>query len=138
VFPRRAGPRGIDLRTISLWFCICLLFASGCAFSRGNLGDEFKPEDVEKIKKGATTRSEVVSVLGAPDRIVQANGHDIFHYYRYDLKSGSLLLLLVNFSRVNIKSDDLYILFNRDGVVEDVVFGSRTDRLKFQFWPFGD
>ncbi|HXF94143.1 MAG TPA: outer membrane protein assembly factor BamE [Nitrospiraceae bacterium] len=138
MYTRRPMVSGITLQKTCLWVGVCLLVASGCAFSRGNLGDEFKPEDVEKIKKGITTRSEVVMVLGAPDRIVQANGHDIFQYYRYDLKSGSLLLLLVNFSRVNIKSDDLYILFNRDGVVEDIVFGKRTDRLKFQFWPFGE
>ncbi len=135
---RRPIYSGITLRKICLGVGACLLIVSGCAFSRGNLGDEFKPEDVEKIKKGITTRTEVIAVLGAPDRLVQVNGHDVFQYYRYDLKSGSLLLLLVNFSRVNIKSDDLYILFNRDGVVEDVVFGKRTDRLKFQFWPFGE
>lgn len=116
---------------------LCLHPLSGCSFSRGNVGDQFKDEAVAAIKKGVTTRAEVVSALGAPDRIVQVNSHDIFQYYRYDVKAGSLLLIIVNFSRLNIKSDDLYVLFNKDGVVEDVVFGKRTDRLTFQFWPFG-
>jgi hypothetical protein len=44
----------------------------------------------------------------------------------------------VNFARLNIKSDDLYIWFNREGIVQDVIFGKRTERLKFQFWPFGE
>jgi outer membrane protein assembly factor BamE (lipoprotein component of BamABCDE complex) len=112
--------------------------AMACSFSRGNIGDEFKAEDVAAVRKGTSSRADVVSALGAPDRIVEANGHEIFQYYRYDIKAGSLLLLVANFSRLNIKSDDLYVFFNRDGIVQEVVFGKRTDRLKFQFWPFGD
>ncbi len=106
----------------------------GCAFVRGNYGDEFNVEDIQAIKKGVTTREEVAARLGAPDRILEVNEHEVFQYYRFDLKSGLILV----FSRTNIKSEDLYVLFNRDGVVEDVVFGKRTDPPKFQFWPFGD
>jgi len=35
-------------------------------------------------------------------------------------------------------TDDLYVFLNKNGVVDEVVFGKRTDRLEFQFWPFGD
>jgi hypothetical protein len=110
---------------------------TGCSFTRGNIGDEFKAEDVAAVRKGVSTRADVVSSLGAPDRIVAANGHEIFQYYRYDIKVGSLLLLIANFSRFNIKSDDLYVFFNREGIVQEVVFGKRTPKMKFQFWPFG-
>jgi outer membrane protein assembly factor BamE (lipoprotein component of BamABCDE complex) len=110
---------------------------SGCSFNRGTLGDEFKKEDVSAIKKG-DSRAQVVSALGAPDRIVQANDHEIFQYYRYDIKAKGLFLLVLNLSRVNVKTDDLYVFLNKDGVVDEIVFGKRTDRLEFQFWPFGD
>lgn len=113
---------------------LCLTLLEGCAFVRGNYGDEFSLEDIQTIKKGVTTREEVAARLGAPDRILDVNGHEIFQYYRFDVKSGLVLV----FSRTNIKSEDLYVLLNRDGVVEDVVFGKRTDPPKFQFWPFGD
>jgi outer membrane protein assembly factor BamE (lipoprotein component of BamABCDE complex) len=117
---------------------LAMTLLNGCAYTRGTLGDEVKDEDVAAIKKGETTREQLVARLGAPDRIAQANGQDVFQYYRYDVKGGSLLLILVNFSRLNIKSDDLYVFFNQKGVVDDVVFGKRTKQLKFQFWPFGD
>jgi outer membrane protein assembly factor BamE (lipoprotein component of BamABCDE complex) len=127
------------MRTV--WHVVALVALlsglGGCSFSRGNIGDEFKAEDVAAVQKGTSTRGEVVLALGAPDRIVEANGHEIFQYYRYDIKVGSLLLLIANFSRLNIKSDDLYVFFNREGIVQEVVFGKRTDRLRFQFWPFG-
>ncbi|HYM37467.1 MAG TPA: hypothetical protein VES96_03600 [Nitrospiraceae bacterium] len=72
--------------------------------------------------------------FGAPDEIVHAGDHDIFHYRRYDSKMGYLVII----SRFNIKGDHLYVFFNHDGVVDEVVYGKRTDRLEFQVWPFGD
>jgi outer membrane protein assembly factor BamE (lipoprotein component of BamABCDE complex) len=107
---------------------------NGCAFFRGHFGEEFDPQAVAEIKKGTTTRAEVAARFGAPDEIVRATDRDIFHYRRYDSKMGFLVII----SRFNIKGDHLYVFFNRDGVVEEVVYGKRTDRLQFQVWPFGD
>lgn len=106
----------------------------GCAFVRANYGDQFNLADVEAIQKGVSTRADVTARLGAPDRIVAVNGQEVYQYYRYDLKSGTILF----FSRTNVKSDDLYVMFDPNGVVNEVVFGKRTDGLEFQFWPFGD
>lgn len=114
--------------------CVGWLSALGCAFVRGNYGEEVQQIDVTAIKKGVSTRAEVATVLGAPDRIVEANGHEIFHYYHYDMKSG----LVVFFSRTNIKSEDVFVFFDRNGIVEDVVSGKKKPGLEMQFWPFGD
>ncbi|MGQ0695783.1 MAG: hypothetical protein ACT4OL_09435 [Nitrospiraceae bacterium] len=115
----------------------CLL-VQGCAFSRGTLGDEISSEAVAAIKKGSTTKAEIISLLGAPDRLLQVNGRDVFQYYRYDAKVGSLLLIVINFSRLSIKSDDLFVILNREEIVEDVISSRRTDGLEFRFWPFGE
>jgi outer membrane protein assembly factor BamE (lipoprotein component of BamABCDE complex) len=121
-------------RIIPVVLYVLVSFAQGCAFVRGNLGDELSAKDIESLRNGVTTREEVAKLLGAPDRIVQVNSHDVFQYYRYDIKSATVLF----FSRTNIKTDDLYVFFNKDHLVDDVVFGRRTGRLEFQFWPFGD
>ncbi|MBH0207226.1 MAG: outer membrane protein assembly factor BamE [Nitrospira sp.] len=104
----------------------------GCAFIRGNYGEELGQGDITTIQKGISTRADVAAVLGAPDRIVEANGREIFHYYHYDIKSGSILV----FSRTNIKSDDTFVIFDGTGIVEEVVAGKRKGPLEFQFWPF--
>lgn len=117
---------------------IVAVLAQGCAFNRGTVGDDIKPESVAAIKKGSTTKAEVLSLLGAPDRLLQVNGRDVFQYYRYDAKAGSLLLIIVNFSRLTVKSDDLFVILNRDGLVEDLISSRRTDGMEFRFWPFGD
>ncbi|MDF0664565.1 MAG: hypothetical protein P0119_00670 [Nitrospira sp.] len=121
---------------------ICLLAVASllqsCAFSRGTLGDELQTDVVKTIQKGTTTKEELLHLLGAPDRLLALNGRDVFQYYRYDAKAGSLLLIVLNFTRLSIKSDDLFVILDRDGVVEDVISSKRTEDLKFRFWPFGD
>ncbi|MFO0700593.1 MAG: hypothetical protein U0236_15325 [Nitrospira sp.] len=123
---------------LGLLMLLVLTSITGCAFGRATLGDRIKPDNVASLTKGVTSRTEVVARIGAPDRILQANGREVLQYYHYDLKSSSLLLLVVNFSRFTIKSDDLYVLINHDGLVDDVLYGRRTDTLAFRAWPFGD
>lgn len=115
-----------------LGLLVVALLYQGCAFIRGNYGEELGQGDITTIQKGISTRADVAAVLGAPDRIIEANGRAIFHYYHYDVKSGSVLI----FSRTNIKSDDTFVIFNGTGVVEEVVSGKRKGPLEFQFWPF--
>ena len=106
----------------------------GCAFFRGNYDDDFKQEDVESIKIGASTRQDVAEILGAPERVIQVHDQQIFHYYNYTLKSGTVLF----FSRINVVGNDLYVFFSRDGIVQQVVLGRQKPPPKLQFWPFGD
>jgi outer membrane protein assembly factor BamE (lipoprotein component of BamABCDE complex) len=107
---------------------------AGCAFSRGELGTALKADDIAQIKKGQTTEAQVVALLGAPDDIREIGKRELFHYYRYVLKHATVVV----FSRANIASDQVYVLFDEHGVVDEVITGDRTDQLKFQFWPFGE
>ena len=106
----------------------------GCAFFRGNYDDDFKQEDVESIKIGTSTRQDVAEILGAPERVIQVHDQQVFHYYNYTLKSGTVLF----FSRTNVVGNDLYVFFSRDGIVQQVVLGRQKPPPKLQFWPFGD
>ncbi|MEK6642208.1 MAG: hypothetical protein AABZ17_16220 [Nitrospirota bacterium] len=117
---------------------LSLALLQGCVVTRGTVGEPIQEEAVSAIKKGKTTMAEVVSSIGAPDRIVRGNDREIFHYYYYDGKSPAMMLILLNFIRMDVKSDNLYVFFNRDGIAEEVVYGKRTDRTRFKLWPFGD
>ena len=126
------------MRRTGVLLAVLILTLNACAFSRGTLGDQLTTESIHSIKKGITTREEVWVKLGAPDRVLQLNGRDLFQYYRYDAKVGSLLLIIVNFSRASVKTDDLFVVINREGIVEEVIASKRTEGLEFRFWPFGD
>ena len=121
-----------------LLLAVLAILIQGCAFSRGTLGDDIKTEAIGEIKKGVTTKAEVLALLGAPDRVLPLNGRDVYQYYRYDAKAGSLLLILINFSRLSVKGDDLFVMLNQNGIVEEVLSSKRTENLEFRFWPFGD
>ncbi len=113
---------------------LSLSLLNGCAFVRGKYGDRFNPADIDAIKKNVSTRSEVAARLGAPDRIIEINDHEVFQYYNYDVKWGTVLF----FSRANVQGQDLYVFISGSGVVDDLVFGKAKPSPEFQFWPFGD
>jgi len=113
-----------------------LVLLNGCSFSRGTWGDEFRNEDIQLIKKG-DRRADVIETLGAPDRIIEINGHEILQYYRYEVRVMAFAPF-VALARTYIVSDDLFVFLNKDALVDDLVFGKRTNRQEFQFWPWGD
>lgn len=117
-----------------LFIAAVAILTGGCAFVRGTYGEEVKPLDVSSIRKGTTTRAEVATLLGAPERIVEVNDHEIFQYYHYDMKSGLLLF----FSRTNVMSEDVFVFFDGNGIVQDIVVGKKKPAPEMQFWPFGD
>lgn len=119
---------------LSLLLLFSSSFMQGCAFVRGSVGEEFETDRIAKVKKGISTRAEVGVLFGAPDNIVEAGGYEIFHYRQYDSKMGYVLFL----SRINIGSDNLYVFFDQEGIVEEVIFGQRAKDLEFQVWPFGN
>jgi outer membrane protein assembly factor BamE (lipoprotein component of BamABCDE complex) len=118
----------------SSFFLFWLLLLGGCAFGRAKIGEPLFAERVQQIQKGMTNRAEVVKVFGPPDLVSHTLTHEVFHYQYLDGKLGLFLI----FSRANVKSDDLFIFFNEEGIVTEVIFGRRTDQLPFQFWPFGE
>jgi outer membrane protein assembly factor BamE (lipoprotein component of BamABCDE complex) len=109
----------------------------GCVVSRGRVGNPIKEESIKNLEKGTSKKDYVVTLLGAPDRIIQGNDREIFHYYYYDGKSPALLLLLINFVSVNVRSDNLYIFFDRQDIVQDVIYGNRTNEVSFTLAPWG-
>ena len=115
-----------------------LLLTQGCVVTRGTLGEPLREESIAQIKKGVSTTSEVVALMGAPERIVRGNDREIFQYYYYDGKSPALLLLVLNLVRMEVKSDNLYVFFGGNGLVEEVLYSKRTPNVEFKLWPFGD
>lgn len=116
----------------ALLLCVVWTSPTGCAFIRGSYGEELGTGDIGTIKKGVSTRADVAEILGAPDRIIVDEGLEVFQYFHYDMKSG----LIIVFSRTNVKSDDTFIIFDKSGIVEEVISGKKKAPLEFQFWPF--
>jgi outer membrane protein assembly factor BamE (lipoprotein component of BamABCDE complex) len=113
------------------------LLINGCVLSRGRVGNPIQEESLSQIEKGITKKESVVTLLGAPDRIIVGNDKEIFQYYYYDGKSPGLILLVFNILSVNVRSDNLYVFFDRQGIVQDVIYGKRTPEVDFTIRPWG-
>lgn len=62
---------------LALALIFAIIFASGCA----TVGRKIDPSNFEKIKKGETTKDEVVSLLGSPDHLtISGNGNTAMTY----------------------------------------------------------
>ncbi len=113
------------------------LILQGCIVSRGRVGNPLDEAGIQRIEKGITTKDVVVTLLGAPDRIIVGNEKEIFHYYYYDGKSPGLILLVLNIISVNVRSDNLYVFFDQQGIVQDVIYGKRSPEVEFTLRPWG-
>lgn len=113
------------------------LFSEGCVVSRGRVGNPIDEHNLEKVVKGVTHRDQIVELLGAPDRIIQGNEKDILQYYYYDAKSPALILLVFNILTLNVKSDNLYVFVDKQGIAQDIIYGKRTDEVDFSLRPWG-
>jgi outer membrane protein assembly factor BamE (lipoprotein component of BamABCDE complex) len=121
-----------------LLLMILLLFITqGCVLGRARVGTPISEEGVTAIEKGVSSKEVVVSLLGAPDSITVGNDKEIFHYVYYDAKSPSLFLMIINIFSLNVKSDNLYVFFNKQDIVQDVIYGKRTDGVRFTLRPWG-
>lgn len=85
----------------------------------------------EMFEIGKTTLGEVLSMLGAPDRVMELEGKDLLVYEREFEKNGRLTLsvpvieyLKVRFSAygTELNHDFLCLFFTPDGILENMVF----------------
>lgn len=123
-------------RTVFICLVLCLV-VSGCVVSRGRVGNPIDEQHIQTIQKGVTQRTQIIELFGAPDRIIQGNETDIYHYYYYDAKSPGLILLAFNIFSLNIKSDNLYVFVDKQGVTQDIIYGKRTNEVDFTLRPWG-
>ena len=123
-------------RSILLLIGLSVILQS-CVVIRGRVGNPIDETHIQQIEKGTSKKEFVVTLLGAPDRIIVGGDKEIFHYYYYDGKSPGLLLLAFNLVTINVKSDNLYVFFDQQGIVQDVVYRNRTKELRFKLDPFG-
>ena len=113
------------------------LLLQSCVVVRGRVGNPIDETRIQQIEKGISKKEFVVSLLGAPDRIIVGGDKEIFQYYYYDGKSPGLILLAFNLVTLNVKSDNLYVFFDQQGIAQEVVYGNRTKELEFKLDPFG-
>lgn len=120
------GERKSYRRILAITFLL-IITVCGCTIGRVYRGSELRADPRARIVIGTTTKAEILSIFGPPDRIQKQFDGDIF-VYAYLRKNSSTLTLqepvftditLFTYRRIQEKRDSLVILFGKDGVVKD-------------------
>lgn len=133
---------------------------SGCVMGRVYRDHALDETKIAMIRRGVTTKQEVLDLLGPPQEIegreLVAIGAPLepfvsrrgdkppierivasrFFRYTYTRANGmAIILILFNYGEFDQKSDNLVIFFDGDNKVEDFAFRKDTDQLpRYGFW----
>ena len=103
---------------------LCILTAvallSGCA----SVGRKLDQSKVDQIKKGETTRDQVIQLIGSPDQITRTgDGVVVFQYMyvRASANGASYIPIVGAFAGgVNTQSQMVMVTFNTSNIVSDI------------------
>ena len=94
---------------------------AGCA----SYGRKLDESAVDKIKKGETTRAEVLKSLGSPDQMTRNGSGDVtfqYMYVRATAKASSFIPIVGAFAGgANVQNQMVMVTFGQDGVVKDLI-----------------
>lgn len=126
------------MRKTLLCLVLLLFVSSSCTIGRVYKGTPVKASFLNSVQKGKTQKGEILSMFGAPTRILNQTNGDIFIYEYFRENSSQLQLSEPVFSRTTFftynksdtKVDSLVFLFNREGVVESFGYSNETSQLR--------
>lgn len=100
---------------------IIMVVMAGCA----SVGHKLDQEAVNKIKKGETTKREVVELIGSPDQVTNMGNGDTFWTYSYaraTAKPTSFIPVVGAFAGgANVQSQMLMLTFGPDNIVKNIM-----------------
>jgi outer membrane protein assembly factor BamE (lipoprotein component of BamABCDE complex) len=114
-----------------------MIFTWGCTIGRVYIGSDIRSDPKEKIQLGLTTKSDILSIFGPPDRITHQYDGDIF-VYAYLRKNSTKFVIeepyitnttFFTYTRIQEKKDHLVILFDKNGVVKNYGYQRGTQEL---------
>jgi outer membrane protein assembly factor BamE (lipoprotein component of BamABCDE complex) len=124
---------------VRTFFSIALfmILTWGCTIGRVYIGSEIRNDPKEKVQVGLSTKSDILSIFGPPDRITHQYDGDIF-VYTYLRKNSAKFAIeepyitnttFFTYTRIQEKKDHLVILFDKSGVVKNYGYQRGTQEL---------
>ena len=94
---------------------------AGCA----TVGRKLDQTSVDKIKKGETTREEVLKLIGSPDQMTRDGSGNVtfsYMYVRATAKPETYIPIVGAFAGgANVQNQMVIVTFGPDGIVKDII-----------------
>ena len=122
----------LGVLTVSLW-------VAGCA--TGQRGPDIR--NTTGIQAGVTTKKQVYERLGVPTDVFPApDDGKVLLYEREEGRGMALglgygLFPVIRIGHMHTGSDTLYVLVDREGVVQNVGVTTQATLADYRLWPFG-
>jgi len=97
------------------------LLSSGCIQFSSQRGIEvaWQDEVVAKLEKGASTRADVLALLGPPSQVIALEDETVLYYLFEDAEGDGLLLIVYNNIDIQTHYDRAIFFFDEDDVLSD-------------------
>lgn len=107
---------------------ILSLLGSGCATKQSEMGVKnlWRDPSLPAFKKGKTTQSDVMRVLGPPSQVIGLRDQTLFYYLREQLQTKAVFLVVYNQTREQITYDRAIFFFDSKGVLVDYALSDES------------
>lgn len=107
------------LLPIAVTLCVSLLGA--CAQFESNRGVEvnWQTTVTDKLTRGASTRAEVLALLGPPSQVISLDGETALYYLFEQSKGDGLILIVYNRMRIDTRYDRAIFFFDEKDILTE-------------------
>jgi hypothetical protein len=122
------SPSGVPTaRIVSVAWLIAFLFtvSTACISAESDRGVEPRWREIgaDKFVPGATTRGDVLELLGPPSQLISLGEETAFYYMLEETREKGLVLLVYNSRKEQTRYDRAVFFFDAQGVLTDRAFG---------------
>jgi outer membrane protein assembly factor BamE (lipoprotein component of BamABCDE complex) len=107
----------------NIWIIVVILAVTACTSS--TVGRKIDSDVAAKIQKGVSTKSDVIALIGSPDRIMNMGTGDsmwTYSYSRMSMKPQSFIPIVNMFnSGTNTQQQHFMITFDMNNIVTDIM-----------------
>jgi outer membrane protein assembly factor BamE (lipoprotein component of BamABCDE complex) len=100
---------------------VLLVFVAGCAQYDNKRGVEvaWQPEALKGLVKGATTRQQVLELLGPPSQVISLQDETVLYYLFEQSKGEGLILIVYNTFTMDTQYDRAIFFFDEHDILSD-------------------
>lgn len=107
----------MNLRLLAVALSLSL---TSCYFGRATTNDPLDKVALAKLQPGTTTAQQAVSILGAPNDVVQLGRRFAYRYDHSVQKEAATWLLLVALLNTDMRQDRAWLFFDENSVLSHV------------------
>jgi outer membrane protein assembly factor BamE (lipoprotein component of BamABCDE complex) len=124
--PAGSRPRSRARRVLLLFALAAFVSLSGCGRFHTEKGIEpaWHDQEADSFRKGVSTQTEVMALLGPPSQIISHRDGSIFYYLHEEAVGIGVVFILYNYAKLNTRYDRAIFFFDAAGVLQDYAFSA--------------